>query len=56
VSKYWPLQEAVVGRFLWRVNQGSGRNLDQHLKSYVKTLLDPNVETHTYTLPAKQLK
>ena len=33
LSKYWPLQEGVVGRFLWRANKDNGRNLEQHLKT-----------------------
>jgi len=33
VSKYWPLQEHVVGRFLWRVNRDNGRKLLQHIQT-----------------------
>lgn len=33
VSKYWPLQEGVVARFLWRAKKESGRNLEQHLQT-----------------------
>lgn len=33
VSKFWGLQEIVVGRFLWRANKDHGRNLEQHIKT-----------------------
>lgn len=35
VSKYWTLQEGVVARFLWRANKDNGRDLEQHLRTYV---------------------
>lgn len=37
VSKYWPLQEEVVARFLWRANKDSGQDLVQHLQTWVAT-------------------
>ena len=33
VAKYWPMQESVVGRFLWRANKDNGRNLEQHIQT-----------------------
>lgn len=33
VSKFWGLQESVVGRFLWRANKDQGRNLLQHIQT-----------------------
>ncbi|KAF9695815.1 hypothetical protein EKO04_006159 [Ascochyta lentis] len=39
VSKYWPLQESVVARFLWRANKDNGRDLDQHLKTEAAELI-----------------
>ena len=33
VSKYNELQEAAVGRFLWRLMRDKGRNLVQHLNT-----------------------
>lgn len=33
VSRYWPLQECVVGRFLWRANKDNGQNLLQHIQT-----------------------
>lgn len=35
VSRFWPLQERVVGRFLWRANQDHGKDLDQHIQTSV---------------------
>ena len=33
VSKMYTLQEAVVGRFLWRINRDGGENLVKHLRT-----------------------
>jgi len=33
VARYSKLQEAAVGRFLWRLSRDEGGNLDQHLKT-----------------------
>lgn len=33
VAKHYPVQEAAVGRFLWRINRDKGENLTQHLKT-----------------------
>lgn len=33
VAKYWPLQEGVVGRFLWRANKDNGKDLLQHIQT-----------------------
>jgi hypothetical protein len=33
VERYYKLQEAVVGRFLWRANEDGGKNLLGHLKT-----------------------
>ncbi|KAF2631897.1 putative cytochrome P450 oxidoreductase OrdA-like protein [Macroventuria anomochaeta] len=39
VSKYWSLQEGVVGRFLWRANEDNGRNLLQNLQTEAAELI-----------------
>lgn len=33
VAKYWPLQEGVVGRFLWRANKDNGKDLLKHVQT-----------------------
>lgn len=33
VSKHYAVQEAAVGRFLWRIHRDKGENLTQHLKT-----------------------
>lgn len=33
VSRFWPLQEIIVGRFLWRANKDHGQDLEQHIKT-----------------------
>lgn len=33
VAKYWPLQEGVVVRFLWRANKDNGKDLLQHIQT-----------------------
>ncbi|UPX10730.1 uncharacterized protein EKO05_0001372 [Ascochyta rabiei] len=39
VSKYWPLQEIVVARFLWRASKDNGRGLEQHIKTEAAELI-----------------
>ncbi|KAF2197060.1 cytochrome P450 [Delitschia confertaspora ATCC 74209] len=51
VSKYYPLQEAVVSRFLWRVSRDKGKGLSQHIKTeaaelILKTTYGYDVEPH----------
>lgn len=35
VAAYSTLQEAAVGRFLWRIHHSKGEGLDGHLKTLV---------------------
>ncbi|KAK3617836.1 hypothetical protein LTR56_015645 [Elasticomyces elasticus] len=51
VAKYTAIQEAAVGRFLWRIANDKGANLDQHLKTeaaeiMLKTLYGYTIEPH----------
>ncbi|KAF2119066.1 cytochrome P450 [Lophiotrema nucula] len=52
VSKYWPLQEAVVGRALWRIYCDNGGNLTKHLKTEVGELILKLV--YGYTIEPKK--
>ncbi|KAJ4985571.1 hypothetical protein SVAN01_08948 [Stagonosporopsis vannaccii] len=50
VSRYWPLQERVVARFLWRANRDNGQDLLQHIQTEAAELILKT--TYGYTTEA----